>query len=256
MKKALVALVLLLLALPVGAEVIQVGASPVPHAEVLEFVQPILKEQGIDLRIRVFTDYVQPNLALSQGDLDANYFQHIPYLNSFSSDHGLNLEYTARVHIEPMGLYSRRLDSVESIPNRATVGIPNDPTNGGRALLLLESAGLIKLDPDAGLTATPFDVIENPYNLRFSELEAALLPRSLDDLHLAVINTNFALEAGFVPLEDALVIESPESPYVNILVIREGEETPALKALAEVLNTEEVREFILERYEGAVVPAF
>ncbi|WP_068140687.1 MetQ/NlpA family ABC transporter substrate-binding protein [Limnochorda pilosa] len=238
-------------------QVLRVGATPVPHAEVLEQVKPVLAAEGIDLRIVEFTDYVQPNLALDAGDLDANYFQHIPYLEQFSKDHGLDLTYIAAVHIEPMGLYSRKVSSIEDLPGGARIGIPNDPTNGGRALLLLQSAGLIKLDPAAGITATPLDVVENPHRLRFQELEAAQLPRVLFDVEAAVINTNYALEAGLNPTRDALVIEGSDSPYVNVLAVRTQEkDAQALQALARALTSDAVRSFLLEKYGGAVVPAF
>lgn len=238
-------------------QALRVGATPVPHVEVLEHVKPLLEAEGIDLEIIEFTDYVQPNLALDAGELDANYFQHIPYLEQFSRDHRLDLTYIAAVHIEPMGLYSERLESLDELPSGSLIGIPNDPTNGGRALLLLQSAGLIRLDPAAGITATPLDVVENPRRLRFQELEAAQLPRALPDLAAAVINTNYALEAGLNPIEDALVIEGADSPYVNVLAVRsEQAQDPALQALARALTGETVRTFLLERYLGAVVPAF
>lgn len=237
--------------------VLRVGATPVPHAEVLQLVQPVLAAEGIQLQIIEFTDYVQPNLALAAGDLDANYFQHIPYLEQFSQDHGLDLTYITAVHIEPMGLYSERLTSLDELPRGASIAIPNDPTNGGRALLLLQSAGLIRLDPAAGITATVLDVVDNPLGLRFRELEAAQLPRVLPDVAAAVINTNYALEAGLNPMADALVIEGSDSPYVNVLAVRTADrENPALQALARALTSEPVREFLLERYGGAVVPAF
>lgn len=236
---------------------IKVGATPVPHAEILEFIKPFLAEVGVDLQIVEFTDYVQPNLALSDGELDANFFQHIPYLETFSADHRLDLAVLVKVHIEPMGLYSHRVDSLEELRDGAVIAIPNDVTNGGRALLLLEQAGLIKLSEGAGISATVFDIVENPRNIRFQELDAAFLPRALDDVDLAVINTNYALEAGLVPLRDALVIEGAESPYVNVVAVRTGDESkPELQKLAEVLTRPEVRQFIIDTYQGAVVPVF
>ncbi|MFS8542481.1 MAG: MetQ/NlpA family ABC transporter substrate-binding protein [Limnochordales bacterium] len=255
------AAVLLVLALGAAAgaqaQVIKVGATPVPHAEILEFIKPALAAEGIELQIVEFTDYVLPNLALSDGELDANYFQHIPYLETFSADHRLDLTVLVGVHIEPMGLYSQRVDSLEDLPQGATVAIPNDATNGGRALLLLQEAGLIRLAEGTGITATVFDIVDNPRNIRFRELEAPLLPRALADVDAAVINTNYALEAGLVPLRDALVIEGEESPYANVVAVRTGDEAnPALLKLADALTRPEVRDFILERYEGAVVPVF
>ncbi|NLY55793.1 MAG: ABC transporter substrate-binding protein [Firmicutes bacterium] len=239
-----------------AATVLKVGATPVPHAEVLRVVQPLLAKQGIELRIIEFTDYVQPNLALASGDLDANYFQHIPYLEQFSADHRLNLTYTAKVHIEPMAVFSAKHKNLADLKRGAQIAIPNDPTNGGRALLLLESAGLIKLASGVGLTATPFDIVSNPLNLRIVELEAAQLPRSLSDVDAAVINGNYALEAGLSVLRDALFIETADSPYVNVLAVRKGDTNPALDKLAEVLASQEVKDFILKTYNGAVVPAF
>lgn len=237
--------------------VLKVGATPVPHAEILEFVKPLLKAEGIDLQIVEFTDYVRPNLALNDGELDANFFQHIPYLDTFSADHRLNLVSFAKIHIEPMGLYSKRVTQLSQLPNGARIAIPNDVTNGGRALLLLADAGLIELRAGAGVTATPFDIVRNPKNLRFQELEAALLPRVLDELDAAIINTNYALEAGLIPLRDALVIEGEESPYVNIVAIRSADTgKAALQKLADVLTRPEVKTFILDTYKGAVVPVF
>ncbi len=236
---------------------VNVGASPLPHAEILEVVKPLLKDEGIELNIIEFTDYVKHNLALSDKDLDANYFQHIPYLEDFSSQRNLDLTFNAKVHIEPMGVYSIKIESLDELKEGALVAIPNDPTNGGRALLLLESAGLIKLNEGSDIDATKNDIVENPKNLDIRELEAATLPRVLEDVEIAVINTNYALEADFVPTEDALYIETSDSPYVNVLAIRKGDEDrPELIKLAEALNSAEVKQFIEEEYEGAVVPAF
>ena len=248
---------LLLFGFAVAQETITVGATPVPHAEILEFVAPALAEQGYILEIVEFTDYVQPNLALDAGDLDANFFQHVPYLESFAGDHGLDLVAIGGVHVEPIGLYSNTHSTVRSIQNGATIAIPNDPTNAGRALLLLESAGLIALIDGAGLEATPIDVKENPLGLFFVELEAAQLPRALPDVDAAVINTNYAIEAGFNPLDDALVIETSDSPYTNVVAVRAGtEDNPAIVALLAALQSEAVNDFILETYGGAVIPAF
>ncbi|MFA6669382.1 MAG: MetQ/NlpA family ABC transporter substrate-binding protein [Bacillota bacterium] len=236
---------------------INVGATPVPHVEILEFVKPILQEQGITLEIIEFTDYVQPNLSLADGELDANFFQHIPYLEGFAKDHGLNLIYNAKVHLEPMGAYSQKIESVGDLEPGALVAIPNDVTNGGRALLLLEKSGIIKLKPGVGIDATVMDIEENNKDIEITELEAAMLPRALQDADLAVINTNFALEAGLVPDKDALFIEDGDSPYVNVLAIRlEDENTKALVKLAEVLTSDEVGQFIRDEYKGAVLPAF
>ena len=262
MRKVFAGVVLfIILALCTGAAgaqtVIKVGATPVPHAEILEFVKPLLAQEGITLEIVEFTDYVQPNLRLADGSLDANFFQHVPYLETFSADHRLNLEVLVRVHVEPMGLYSSRFTDVNDLPNGAQIAIPNDPTNGGRALLLLEAQGLIKLDPAAGITATVLDIVSNPLRLKFSELEAAQLPRVLPDVDLAIINTNFALEAGLDPLSDALFIEGSESPYVNVLAVRSSDvDREDLAKLSEALLSDKVKDFILAEYGGSVVPAF
>ncbi|WP_328188516.1 MetQ/NlpA family ABC transporter substrate-binding protein [Marinobacter sp. OP 3.4] len=238
-------------------ETLSVAATAVPHAEILEFVQPTLKEQGVDLQVKVFTDYVQPNIQVDQKRMDANFFQHQPYLDEFNDGRGTDLVTVTGVHVEPFGAYSQKVDSLEALEDGATVAIPNDPTNGGRALLLLQDAGLITLEDESKITATPRDIAENPKNLDFKELEAATLPRILNQVDLALINTNYALEAGLNPSEDALVIEGANSPYVNILVARpDNKDSDAMQKLAEALNSEAVREFINENYEGAVVPAF
>lgn len=236
---------------------LRVGATPVPHAEILEQVKPLLAAKGISLEIVEFTDYVTPNLALAEGDIDANFFQHIPYLEQFARDRRLAITYIAKVHIEPMGAYSKKIKDIKDLRDRAKIGIPNDPTNGGRALLLLQRAGLIKLDPKAGITATKFDITSNPKNLQIVELEAAQLPRSLEDLDLAVINSNFALEAKLVPTRDALFIEDSQSPYVNVLAVRTSDkDNPALRELAQALTSPQVAGFINKTYPGSVVPAF
>jgi D-methionine transport system substrate-binding protein len=260
MKRASVVILvvsLLLFGGTANAATLKVGATPVPHAEILNLIKPDLAAVGIDLKVIEFTDYVQPNLALAEGELDANYFQHIPYLETFCEDHRLDLTYITKVHIEPMGGYSQKLKDIDQLKKGARIAIPNDPVNGGRALLLLERQGLIKLDPGAGITATIFDITANPNNIQFSELEAAQLPRVLPDVDLAVINTNYALEAGLVPMTDALFIEDSESPYVNILAVRKADiEREDLAKLSEALLSDKVRDYILEQYEGAVVPAF
>jgi D-methionine transport system substrate-binding protein len=240
-----------------AAKVLKVGASPVPHAEILNVVKPILAKDGINLQIIEFTDYVRPNLALADRELDANFFQHVPYLETFSTERRLNLTWVAKVHVEPMGVYSRKVKDLKSLKNGALIGIPNDPTNGGRALLLIQKAGLIKLKAGSGLSATVFDIVGNPKNLKFRELEAAQLPRSLPDLDAAVINTNFALEAKLDPLKDAILIEGADSPYANVLAVRNADKNNAdIAKLAKALQSSAVREFIRSKYKGAVVPAF
>ncbi|ARM82112.1 MetQ/NlpA family ABC transporter substrate-binding protein [Marinobacter salarius] len=239
------------------AEKLSVAATPVPHAEILEFVKPKLAEQGVELDVKVFTDYVQPNVQVDQKRMDANFFQHQPYLDEFNDGRGTNLVSVVGVHVEPFGAYSSRIDSLEALEDGATVAIPNDPTNGGRALLLLQKAGLITLKDGSKITATPRDIADNPKDLEFKELEAATLPRILNQVDLALINTNYALEAGLNPTEDALVIEGAESPYVNILVAHESRANDeAIQKLAKVLTTDDVKAFIKKQYEGAVVPAF
>lgn len=239
------------------AETLSVAATPVPHAELLEFVKPALAKEGVELQVKVFTDYVQPNLQVAQKQLDANFFQHKPYLDEFNANRGTNLVQVGLVHVEPFGAYSRKVKSADALPEGATVAIPNDPSNGGRALLLLAAQGLIKLKDADNILSTARDVVENPKKLKFRELEAATLPRVLDQVDLALINTNYALEAGLNPTADALFIEGADSPYANILVTREDNaESDSVKKLVKALQTEEVRKFIQEKYKGAIVPAF
>ena len=237
--------------------VLNVAASSTPHAEILEQVVDVLAEQGIDLQIHEYGDYVVPNTAVEEGEEDANYFQHIPYLESFNEKEGTHLVSVGGIHIEPMGVYAGKTASLEELPDGAEIAIPNDPTNEGRALLLLEAQGLIKLADSSNLEATPNDIVENPKNLTFKELEAAMIPNAVDEVDLSVINVNYALEAGFNPTEDALAIEDADSPYVNIVAVKEGNENnPAVQALVEALQSDTVRDFINETYGGAVVPAF
>lgn len=240
-----------------AADSISVAATAVPHAEILEFVKPALAKEGVDLKIKVFTDYVQPNVQVAEGRLDANFFQHQPYLNEFNAARGTKLVSIAGVHVEPFGAYSSKIKNLAELPEGAQVVIPNDATNGGRALLLLQKAGVIKLKADAGITATVKDIAENPKGIKVRELEAATLPRVLNQVDLALINTNYALEAGLNPTKDALVIEGSDSPYVNILVVSAAnKDKPALQKLAQALHTPEVKKFIEDKYKGAVVPAF
>lgn len=235
---------------------IKVGVSPVPHEEIVNAVKDKLAKEGVNVELVEFTDYVQPNLALNDKSLDANFFQHKPYLDEFCKQRGLDLVSLGAVHLEPMGVYSNKIKDLKDLKDGATVTIPNDPTNGGRALLVLQSAGLIKLRDGAPITATVQDIAENPHNLQFSELEAPQLPRSLDDTDIAVINVNFALEAKLNP-KDALFTESSDSPYANIVAVRKGDENrPELQKLIKALQSEEVKEFINKKYDGAVKPAF
>lgn len=236
---------------------LKVGATPVPHAEILNAVKDKLAKDGIDLKVVDFTDYVTPNLALADGEIDANFFQHKPYLDKFCEEKGLNLTVAGGVHVEPIGVFSEKLKSIEDIPNKATVAIPNDPSNGGRALILLHNAGIITLNDPTNLYATEFDVAKNPKKLKFKTLEAAQLPRVLKDVDFAVINGNYALEAGLSPTEDALLLEGKESPYTNIVAVKAGDEKrEEIVKLMEVLNSQDVADFINNNYKGGVVPAF
>lgn len=239
------------------AAVLTIGVSPVPHADIVNFVAPTLKNQGIEVKVVEFSDYVQPNLSLADKELDANFFQHKPYLDEFAESRGLKLESLVAVHIEPMGVYSKSVKKVEDLAEGAKIAIPNDPTNGGRALKVLETAGLIKLKADAGILATPNDIVENPKKLSFLEIEAAQLPRALDDVAAAVINSNFALGANLNPTKDAIAIESKDSPYANIVAIRAGESNREdLQKLKAVLTSPEVKKFLEDKFQGSVVPAF
>ena len=236
---------------------LSVAASPTPHAEILKQCVDILKEQGIELVVNEYADYVVPNTAVEDGDEDANYFQHVPYLDNFNAERGTHLVSVAGVHIEPMGLYAGNSASLDAIPDGGKVAVPNDPTNEGRALLLLEAQGLIKLKDSSNLEATPNDIAENPKNLEFVELEAANVPANLDEVDIAAINSNYALGAGLNPVEDALAIEASDSPYVNILVVKEGNENnEAVQALVKALQSDTVKDYINNTFGGAVVPAF
>ncbi|MDR1967475.1 MAG: MetQ/NlpA family ABC transporter substrate-binding protein [Burkholderiaceae bacterium] len=240
-----------------AADKLSVAATAVPHAEILEFVKPTLAQQGVDLQIKVFTDYVQPNIQVAEKRMDANFFQHQPYLDEFNKGKGTHLVAVAGVHIEPFGAYSSKIKKLDELKNGATIAIPNDATNGGRALLLLDKSGIITLKDNKNILATPKDVAGNPRHLKFRELEAATLPRVLGQVDLALINTNYALQAKLSPNKDALLIEGAQSPYVNILVARpDNKDRAAMKKLAAALNSPETRKFILDKYLGAVVPAF
>ncbi|HOA42570.1 MAG TPA: MetQ/NlpA family ABC transporter substrate-binding protein [Bacillota bacterium] len=239
-----------------------VGASPAPHAEILEIAKELLVEQGYDLQIQEFVDYVQPNLALDSGEIDANYFQHRLYLDQFNVENGTEIVAIADVHYEPFGIYPGRTSSLDDLTDGSQIAVPNDTTNEARALLLLEYLGLIKLRENVGLEATVNDIVENPKNLKIVEIEAAQLPRSLPDVDMAVINGNYAIDAGLNVGTDALAIEDAESPtiktyYSNVLAVKVGnEDREDLQALAAALLSPEVKAFIESTYEGAVVPMF
>lgn len=234
-----------------------VGATAVPHAEILNHIKPILKQKGVNLEVKEFTDYVTPNTALNDKSLDANFFQHEPYLNDFSKKQNMTFVVAAKVHVEPMGAYSKKIKDAKDLKEGSIVAVPNDATNEGRALLLLQKKGLIKLKSATDLAQTPKDIVENPKKLTFKELEAAQLPKILQDVDLAVINTNYALDAKLNPAKDSLFIEEKDSPYANILVVRpDNKDSEAIKKLVEVLNSDEVKKFLQEKYSGSIVPAF
>src|SRR5690625_2743483 len=236
---------------------IKVGVTPGPHEEVIEKVQEIAAEDGLEIEIVSFTDYVMPNIALDEGDIDANSFQHKPFLDDFVEERGLDLIDIADTIIFPMGIYSTQVNSLEDIEDGAKLGLPNDPTNLAHALFVFEEAGLITVDEDAGYTATIKDVVDNPLNLEFVELEAAQIPRQLDEVTAAAINTNFAIDNGYTPAEDAIYLESVDSPWVNLIAIRaEDKDNPAIEKLIEAYHTDEVKEFIEEKYPGSLVPAW
>lgn len=253
--KVLATSALLITALNAKDTKIIVGATPVPHSEILEFIKDDVKSKGYTLQIKEFTDYVTPNLALEDGDLDANFFQHTPYLDEFNKNKGTHLVKTTGVHIEPLGVYSDKIKNLNELKKGDSVAIPNDPTNESRALDLLAKAKLIKLNDNK--LKTPLDITENKLNLKFNEIEAPQLPRVLPDVKIAVINTNYALDAKLNPTKDALIIEGSESPYVNIVVVKKGNEnSEKTKILHEVLTTQKVKNFILKKYDGAIVPVF
>lgn len=234
---------------------IVVGATPEPHAQILEKVKPILEKKGYTLEVKVFDDYVIPNTAVEQGELDANFFQHIPYLEQFNKEKGTHLASVAKVHLEPMGVYSDKIKNLKDLKDGATIAVPNDSTNGSRALRLLEKEGIAKFKE--GELITKLDITENPKNIKIEELEAAQLPRTLKDVDAAVINTNYALPAGLNPTKDALAIEAKDSPYANIIAVKEdNKDKEYIKALVEAINTPEIKKFIEENYKGAIIPSF
>jgi D-methionine transport system substrate-binding protein len=234
---------------------ITIGASPKPHEEILEKVKPILAKEGYELKIKEFNDYVTPNKALASGEIDANFFQHIPYLNDYNKKNGTDLVPVAKIHLEPMGLYSDKIKSVDDIKDGAEIAIPNDATNGSRALKLLQKAGLIKVKDGELISKT--DITENKKNLKITELDAPQLPRVLSDVDAAVINTNYALQANLNPTKDALAIESKDSPYANVIVVKKEDKDKAyVKALVKAATSSEIREFIEDNYKGSIIPSF
>ncbi|MBR9900809.1 MAG: MetQ/NlpA family ABC transporter substrate-binding protein [Rhodospirillales bacterium] len=238
-------------------DAIKIGVTPGAHEEVMEEVVKVAATKGLDIELVSFSDYVIPNQALDDGDLDANSFQHVPYLDNQIKDRGYELSVVGYNILTPMGIYSNKIKSLGELPEGAEVGIPNDPTNGGRALLVLQSHGLIKVDPAVGLVVSPLDIIENPKNISFIELDAAQLPRSLDDLDASAINTNYALEAGLNPIKDSIAIEGNDSPYANVIVTQTSRKDERwVKTLVEAYHDDTVRKFIETKYEGSVLPVF
>ena len=240
---------------------LKVAASPTPHAEILNAAKDILAEQGITLEVVEFSDYVQPNLVTESGEVDANYFQHTPYLESFNEENGTHLVSVGAIHYEPFGIYPGKSSDLANIADGATIAVPNDTTNEARALQLLAAQGLITVRDGAGLTATVNDITENPHNLQIEEIEAAQLPRTVQDVDFAVINGNYAMEAGFSVGKDALATEDASSEaaqtYANVLVVKEGNENnPAIQALLKALQSDEVKNYIDQTYDGAVVAIF
>lgn len=257
MKKLLIALALGGSLLAQAADKLVVGASPTPHAELLEHLKPMLAQQGVDLDIKVYTDYVQPNVQLVEKRIDANFFQHKPYMDEFNRSRGASLQAVADVLIAPFGAYSKKITKIADLKEGAIVAIPNDAVNGGRALQLLDQAKVIKLTDPKNNMATEKDIAQNPKNIKIKQLEAPMLPRVLGEVDLAIINTTFALEAKLSPSKDALILEGGQSNYVNLLAARaDNKDSPAMKKLVAALQSPESKKFILERFKGNLVPAF
>jgi D-methionine transport system substrate-binding protein len=238
-------------------ESIKVGVTGGPHAQIMDVVKTVAAKNGLNIKVIEFSDYVQPNAALAGGDLDANSYQHDPYLQAQVKDRGYKLIRIADTVTYPMGIYSKKVKTLAELPAGAKIAVPNDPTNGGRALLLLQKQGLIKLRADAGLKATPLDIVENPKKLKIVELDAAQIPRSLGDVDAAAINTNFAMEAGLKPKQDAIAIEDPKGPYVNVIAIREADRNkPWVAKLIAAYHSPEVKQFIESKFGGAVIASW
>ncbi len=238
------------------ASELKVGATPTPHAEILEFIKPALKKKGIMLKIVPFTDYVLPNLALADKSLDANFMQHLPYLQKINKDKNLNLVSIAQIHVEPLGIYSKKIKKIEELKNGAIVSIPSDPSNGARALILLHNNGIITLKDSKNLGTTEHDIKKNPKKLKIKHIEAGLLPKTLDDVDIAIINGNFAMQAG-LSAKDAILLEDARSPYANIIAVRAGDENKSdIIELKNTLQSADVKKFIEDTYKGEVIPAF
>ena len=245
---------------PKGAtpeKVLKVGVTAGPHAEIMEVVKKVADKEGLKIEIVEFNDYIQPNVALNQGDIDVNSYQHQPWLDNQIKDRKYELSTLAKTLIFPMGMYSNKVKHLEDIKEGAIVAIPNDPTNGSRALAILEKNGLIKLKENVGLKATAADIIANPKKLKISELDAAQIPRSINDVDIAAINTNYAIVAGLVPTKDAIALEDSNSPYANLLVVRtEDKDDPIFQKLVKAYHSEEVKQFALEHFKGSAIPAW
>lgn len=249
--------VLALMASVAMAEEIKVGVSPGEHAEIMEEVAKVAAPMGLDIDVVEFSDYVIPNTALADGDIEANSFQHVPYLDNQMKDRGFELVVVGNTITTPMGIYSDKIEDLATLEDGAKVAIPNDPTNGGRALLLLQDLGLVTLAEGTGLVPSPLDVQDNPKGLKFLELDAAQLPRTLSDADIAIINTNYAIASGLSPKDDAIAMEKAESPYVNVIVVRKGDEDlPWVKTLVDAYHSDEVKAFIEESYDGAVITSW
>ncbi|EOA03059.1 metal ion ABC transporter periplasmic protein/surface antigen protein [Herbaspirillum frisingense GSF30] len=236
---------------------IKIGVTAGPHAEIMEQVKKLLEKDGVQLKVIEFTDYIQPNAALASGDLDANSYQHQPYLDAQIKDRGYKFVSVGSTITFPMGVYSKKVKSLNDLKQGARVGVPNDPTNGGRALLVLQAKGVIKLKADAGLKATPLDIVENPKKVKIIELDAAQLPRSLDDFDAAVINGNYAESAGLSPTKDAIAVEASTGPYANVLAVRTADkDKPWVAKLVKAYHSPEVKKFVLEKYKGSVITSW
>ena len=236
---------------------IKMGVTAGPHAEIMEQVKKLLEKDGVQMKVIEFTDYIQPNAALAAGDLDANSYQHQPYLDAQIKDRGYKFVSVGSTITFPMGVYSKKIKSLNDLKQGARVGVPNDPTNGGRALLVLQAKGVIKLKADAGLKATPLDIVENPKKIKIIELDAAQLPRSLDDFDAAVINGNYAESAGLSPTKDAIAVEASTGPYANVIAVRTGDkDKPWVAKLVKAYHSPEVKKFVLEKYKGSVITSW
>ena len=244
-------------AAPAADKPLKVGVTPGPHAQIMEVVKKVAEKDGLKIQVVEFSDYVQPNVALNQGDIDINSFQHLPFLENMVKDRKYDLVMLAKTFTFPMGIYSKKIKNIKELKDGAVIAIPNDPTNGGRALLLFEKAGLIKLKPGLGHKASVVDIVENPRKFKIRELEAAQIPRTLEDMEIAAINTNYAMSAGLVPAKDALILEDSSSPYANILAVRgKDKDNPLYKKFLKAYQSEEVKKFVTEQFKGSVIVAW